>query len=45
MTATPAFDPSLLDLFRAELETHLPALSEGLLALEKDPTSPSGWRR
>jgi two-component system sensor histidine kinase and response regulator WspE len=30
-------DPSLLDLFRAELETHVPVLSEGLLALEKDP--------
>jgi two-component system sensor histidine kinase and response regulator WspE len=31
------FDPSLLDLFRAEIDVHLPALSEGLLALEKDP--------
>lgn len=29
-------DPSLLELFRAELEVHLPALNEGLLALEKD---------
>jgi two-component system sensor histidine kinase and response regulator WspE len=29
-------DPVMLDLFRAEVETHLPALSEGLLALEKD---------
>jgi chemotaxis protein histidine kinase CheA len=29
-------DFSLLDLFRAEIETHLPVLSEGLLALEKD---------
>ncbi len=33
-------DPALLDLFRAEMETHLPALSEGLLALEKDPNQP-----
>lgn len=31
-------DPTLLDLFRAELETHVPVLSEGLLELEKDPT-------
>jgi two-component system sensor histidine kinase and response regulator WspE len=30
-------DFALLDLFRAELETHVPALNEGLLALEKDP--------
>src|SRR5262249_35818607 len=30
----------LLDLFRAELETHLPSLSEGLLALEKEPAQP-----
>jgi two-component system sensor histidine kinase and response regulator WspE len=33
-------DSSLLDLFRAELETHLPALNEGLLALEKDARDP-----
>jgi chemotaxis protein histidine kinase CheA len=33
-------DPALLDLFRAEIDTHLPALSEGLLALEKDPRQP-----
>jgi chemotaxis protein histidine kinase CheA len=33
-------DPALLDLFRAEIDTHLPALSEGLLALEKDPKQP-----
>jgi two-component system sensor histidine kinase and response regulator WspE len=31
------FDPSLLELFRAEIDLHLPALGEGLLALEKDP--------
>jgi chemotaxis protein histidine kinase CheA len=31
------FDPSLLELFRAEIDIHLPALGEGLLALEKDP--------
>jgi two-component system sensor histidine kinase and response regulator WspE len=36
----PTADPALLDLFRAELETHLPALGEGLLALEKDPAQP-----
>lgn len=30
-------DPALLDLFRAEVETHLPTLSDGLLVLEKDP--------
>ena len=37
MSTKPGIDPSLLDLFRAELEIHLPALSEGLLELEKDP--------
>jgi anti-anti-sigma factor len=31
-------DYSMLELFRAEVETHVPVLSEGLLALEKDPT-------
>jgi anti-anti-sigma factor len=31
-------DSSMLDLFRAEIETHAPVLNEGLLALEKDPT-------
>lgn len=31
-------DFSLIDLFRAEIETHTPVLSEGLLALEKDPS-------
>jgi two-component system sensor histidine kinase and response regulator WspE len=30
-------DPALLDLFRAEIDTHLPALNEGLLSLEKTP--------
>lgn len=30
-------DPSLLELFRSELDVHLPTLNEGLLALEKDP--------
>ncbi|VTS00858.1 Hpt domain-containing protein [Tuwongella immobilis] len=34
------FDVSLLDLFKAELEVHVPALSEGLLCLEKDPHQP-----
>jgi two-component system sensor histidine kinase and response regulator WspE len=38
--AMPTIDASLLDLFRAELETHLPSLSEGLLALEKEPPHP-----
>jgi chemotaxis protein histidine kinase CheA len=28
-------DPEMLDLFRAEMDTHLPVLSRGLLALEK----------
>lgn len=40
MSGKSAPDPALLDLFRAEIETHLPALSEGLLALEKDPRQP-----
>jgi two-component system sensor histidine kinase and response regulator WspE len=33
-------DPMMLELFRAELDTHLPVLSEGLLALEKDSGQP-----
>jgi HPt (histidine-containing phosphotransfer) domain-containing protein len=33
-------DPVMLELFRAELDTHLPVLSEGLLALEKDAAQP-----
>jgi chemotaxis protein histidine kinase CheA len=33
-------DPVLLELFRAELDTHLPVLGEGLLALEKDADQP-----
>ena len=28
-------DPALLELFRAEMDTHIPVLSQGLLALEK----------
>jgi two-component system sensor histidine kinase and response regulator WspE len=28
-------DPAMLELFRAEMDTHVPVLSEGLLALEK----------
>ncbi|MBI3833981.1 MAG: Hpt domain-containing protein [Planctomycetes bacterium] len=31
-----AADPALLELFRAELDAHLPVLSDGLLALEKE---------
>ena len=30
-------DFSMLDLFRAEIESHTPVLNEGLLVLEKDP--------
>jgi chemotaxis protein histidine kinase CheA len=33
-------DPEMLDLFRAEMDTHLPVLSRGLLALEKGPVPP-----
>ena len=40
MSGKSTLDPALLDLFRAEIDTHLPALSEGLLALEKDPNQP-----
>ena len=40
MSDKATLDPALLDLFRAEMDTHLPALSEGLLALEKDPNQP-----
>jgi chemotaxis protein histidine kinase CheA len=35
-----SIDPALSDLFRAELEVHLPALSAGLLALEKGAADP-----
>ena len=31
----PGLDPEILELFRSELDTHLPVLSSGLLALEK----------
>jgi chemotaxis protein histidine kinase CheA len=30
-----AVDPALLELFRSEMDTHIPVLSQGLLALEK----------
>jgi two-component system sensor histidine kinase and response regulator WspE len=40
MASSSSVDPMLLDLFRAELETHLPALNEGLLALEKSGSQP-----
>src|SRR4051812_48390509 len=33
-------DLSMLDLFREEVEIHLPVLNEGLLALEKEPNQP-----
>jgi chemotaxis protein histidine kinase CheA len=38
--AGEASDPVMRELFRAELDTHLPVLGEGLLALEKDPAQP-----
>ena len=37
MTDRPPPDPALLDLFRAELETHLATLDAGVLSLEKTP--------
>lgn len=37
MSDTGFGDLAMLDLFRAELETHVPALNDGLLSLEKDP--------
>lgn len=37
MSGRSSVDPSLLELFRSELEVHLPTLNAGLLALEKDP--------
>ncbi len=40
MSAEPTCDPSLLELFRAELEIHLPVLNEGLLALERGDADP-----
>ncbi|MCC6127300.1 MAG: chemotaxis protein CheW [Pirellulales bacterium] len=33
-------DPALLELFRAELDTHSAALGAGLLSLEKEPNQP-----
>lgn len=33
-------DPTLLELFRAEVDLHLPVLSNGLLALEKQEADP-----
>jgi len=32
---TPQIDPAMLELFQAEVDTHVPVLNEGLLALEK----------
>jgi two-component system sensor histidine kinase and response regulator WspE len=40
VSSSSSVDPSLLELFRAELEVHLPTLSEGLLALEKGVADP-----
>ncbi|MBL8799443.1 MAG: Hpt domain-containing protein [Planctomycetia bacterium] len=38
--ASEAIDPAMLDLFRAEVDTHVPVLGEGLLKLEKDAAQP-----
>lgn len=35
MASLDGCDPAMLELFRAEMDAHLPVLSEGLLALEK----------
>jgi chemotaxis protein histidine kinase CheA len=35
MNDPPNIDPALLELFRAEMDTHVPVLSQGLLELEK----------
>ncbi|HYT92269.1 MAG TPA: Hpt domain-containing protein [Gemmataceae bacterium] len=40
MAVKLAVDPALIDLFRAELEVHLPALNAGLLAMEKEAADP-----
>jgi HPt (histidine-containing phosphotransfer) domain-containing protein len=40
MTHKPPPDPALLDLFRAELETHLATLSAGVLSLEGVSSDP-----
>ncbi len=40
MSIRPPPDPALLDLFRAELETHLATLNAGVLALEQTPEDP-----
>ena len=34
-TNDPQIDPAMLELFQAEIDTHVPVLNEGLLALEK----------
>jgi chemotaxis protein histidine kinase CheA len=36
----PQADPTLFELFGGEMETHVPTLTAGLLALEKDPQVP-----
>jgi two-component system, chemotaxis family, sensor kinase CheA len=43
MSGKPPPNPALLDLFRAELETHLATLNEGLLSLEKQPDQPKRY--
>lgn len=35
---TSHVDPALVEMFAAEVETHMAALNDGLLALEQDPT-------
>ncbi len=39
MSANEPDSPSLMDLFRLEVETHVRSLSAGLLALEREPPS------
>ncbi|HEX4797124.1 MAG TPA: Hpt domain-containing protein, partial [Humisphaera sp.] len=38
MSASGSFEiePAMLELFQAEMDTHIPVLNEGLLALEKN---------
>src|SRR5512144_754962 len=40
MGEMPQPDPALLELFRAELDTHTATLGAGLLSLEKEPNQP-----
>src|SRR5207344_1288905 len=42
MSASGSFqiDPAMLELFQAEMDTHIPVLNEGLIALEKGQAGP-----